>query len=161
MKPQHLAGQVRIVQFRDTRVGALEHRGDPQRLGDSIRRFIEWRRQNSLPPELSATFNVLYEHPDEVDPADFRLDLCAATEREIAPNAFGVVAKTLPGGRCAQLRHIGSDDTLPATIAFLYSQWLPGSGEEPRDFPLFLRRVSFFPEVAENEAVTDVFLPLK
>jgi AraC family transcriptional regulator len=38
---------------------------------------------------------------------------------------------------------------------------LPQSDEELRDFPLFFQRVSFFPDVAESEAVTDVFLPLK
>lgn len=161
MTPQHRADQGSIVQFKETQVAVLEHRGDPRRLGDSIRQFIAWRQQNQVLPKSSATFNVLYEHPDEVDPADFRFELCAATERDIAPNASGIVGKTLPGGRCARLRHIGSDDTLAATIGYLYSQWLPASGEEPRDFPLFLQRVSFFPEVPEHEAVTDVFLPLK
>jgi hypothetical protein len=29
-------------------------------------------------------------------------------------------------------------------------------GEEPRDFPLFCQRISFFPDVAEHEAVTDI-----
>ncbi len=46
-------------------------------------------------------------------------------------------------------------------IHSLYSEWLPRSGEEPRDFPVYLRRVDFFPDVAENEAVTDIFLPLR
>ncbi|WP_408605894.1 hypothetical protein [Mastigocladopsis repens] len=43
----------------------------------------------------------------------------------------------------------------------MYSIWLPLSGEEPRDFPLYLQRVSFFPDVPEYEAITDIFLPLK
>jgi hypothetical protein len=29
-----------------------------------------------------------------------------------------------------------------------------------RDFPIYLQRVKFFPDVPENEAITDVFLPL-
>jgi AraC family transcriptional regulator len=79
----------------------------------------------------------------------------------VTPNAFGVVSKTIPGGRCAVLRHVGSDDNLAATVRYLYAEWLPQSGEEPRDFPLFLQRVRFFPDVPEHEAATDVFLPLK
>ena len=35
------------------------------------------------------------------------------------------------------------------------------TGAELRDFPVFFQRVSFFPEVPANEAVTDVFLPLR
>jgi DNA gyrase inhibitor GyrI len=44
-----------------------------------------WRAAKSS--TSSATCNLLYQHPDEVDPADFHPDLCAATKREIAPKA--------------------------------------------------------------------------
>jgi AraC family transcriptional regulator len=79
----------------------------------------------------------------------------------VADNPFGVVEKTIPGGRCAVLRHLGSDDHIGESITYLYSKWLPLSGEELRDFPLYLQRVSFFPDVPEHEAIIDVFLPLK
>jgi AraC family transcriptional regulator len=118
-------------------------------------------QQMKLPPKVSATFNILYDNPADTEPQAYRLDLCAATERDITANTFGVVGKIIPGGRCAVLSHVGSDDTLAESIAYLYSQWLPQSGEEPRDFPLYLQRVSFFPDVAEHEAVSDVFLPLR
>src|SRR5262245_60211682 len=157
MKVNHRADQVVIVECKQTKVAALEHRGSADELEHSTRRFIEWRRQNRLPPKISATFNVVYKH----SPVDSRYDLCAATEREVAPNDIGVVNKTIPGGRCAVLRHIGSEDTLGAAIDFLYATWLPDSGEELRDFPLYFQRVSLFPDVPEHEAVTDIFLPLK
>jgi AraC family transcriptional regulator len=58
------------------------------------------------------------------------------------------------------LRHVGSEDTLSATIDVLYAKWLPQSGEELRDFPLYFQRVRMFPDVPEAEAITDVYLPL-
>ena len=67
----------------------------------------------------------------------------------------------IPAGRCALLRHVGSDDHLGHSIRHLYSQWLPASGEELRDFPLFLQRVVFYPDVPDNEAITDIYLPLR
>jgi AraC family transcriptional regulator len=161
MKPENQPANVKLITFKDTKVAALEHRGDPNLIGNSVRKFIEWRKQNNLPPQVSATFNILYDHPSETSPDDYRFDICASTERDVAENAFGVVEKTIPGGRCAVLRHIGSDANLSESISYLYSKWLPSSAEEPRDFPLFLRRVSFFPDVPEHEAITDVFLPLK
>ena len=94
-------------------------------------------------------------------PEAFRFDVCAATNEAIADNPYGVIEKVIPGGRCAVLRHLGSDDTLRETVACLYSEWLPSSGEEPREFPLFLQRVRFFPDVPEGEAITDVFLPIE
>lgn len=160
MTPVHTDDAVRIVDFPETRVACLVHRGDPRLVGESIRRFIDWRKQNRLPPAASRTFVVAWNDPETVAPADYRLDLCAATAREIADNAFGVSPATLPGGRCAWLRHTGSDATLRASVAWLYRQWLPASGYETRDAPLFFERVRFFPDVAEHEAVTDIFLPL-
>ena len=139
----------------------LVHRGDPRNLGDSIRKFIEWRRENGLHPRHSATFNILYDDPAETPPEQFRFGLCAATDRPIAPNEAGVISETIPGGRCAVLRHIGTDDTLADTFACLYREWLPGSGEELRDYPLFLQRLSVFPDVPDHEAGLDMYLPLK
>jgi len=58
------------------------------------------------------------------------------------------------------LRHTGADDGLAAALRYLYADWLPRSGEALRDFPPYLQRVTFFPDVPEGEAVTDIFLPL-
>jgi len=72
-----------------------------------------------------------------------------------------VVEFNIPAGRCAMLRHVGSDDQLGRSISHLYSNWLPGSDEELRDFPLFMQRLAFFPDVPDSEAVTDIYLPLR
>lgn len=151
---------VRVVSFPATRVAMLEHRGSAMRLGDTIRRFIEWRKENRLSPQLSATFNIAYDDPDQNPSGDLHFALCAATDKPIAPNGVGVRDMVIPGGRCALLRHHGSDDRLGESIRHLYAEWLPASGEETRDFPLFMQRVKFFPEVADSEAVTDIYLPL-
>lgn len=161
MKAARQGDEVRIVDVDDTKVAILEHRGDPRLIGNSVRRFIEWRKLNHLPPGISATFNILHGNPADVAPEAFRLDICAAVDRDVADNPFGVVGGTIPAGRCAVLRHIGSDDTLGDAVGYLCSEWLPQSGEQRRDFPVYLQRVRFFPEVPESEAVTDVFLPLR
>jgi AraC family transcriptional regulator len=152
--------QVRIVDFAGATVATLEHRGDARRIGDSIRTFIEWRKQSGLHPSTSATYNILYDDPMAVAPDDYRFDLCAATDRPVPPNAHGIVTKSIPPGRCAVLRITGGDDALACGVRFLYSQWLPQSGEELRDFPLFLQRVHFFPDVPEHQQLVELFLPL-
>ena len=161
MKPRYAPEDVSIVEFPETPIGVLEHRGDPRRLGETIRTFIEWRKQNGLHPSVSATFNIFHDNPEVTAPEAFRMDLCAAVKGPLASNSLGVVAKVIPGGRCAVLRHKGSDDTLGDAVSYLYATWLPGSGHSPRDFPLFAQRVAMFPDVPEHEAITDVFLPLE
>jgi len=161
MNSQPVARTVRVVQFPATRVALFEHRGSPARIGDSIRAFIDWRRANRLHPRVSATYNFLHDDPDETPAAEYRLGLAAATRSPIAANDAGVTESMIPAGRCAVLRHTGSDDQLRASIMHLYSTWLPASGEEPRDFPLFLQRVAFYPDVPDSEAITDIFLPLR
>ncbi len=155
------AQNVKIIDFPETQIAVLEHHGDPKLLGNTIRRLIEWRKQNKLPPSVSRTFNILYNDPESIEPDEYRIDICVETNMTITENSAGIVAKIIPSGRCAVLRHIGSDDTLKQTIHDLYANWLPNSEEELRDFPIFLQRVKFFPDVAENEAIIDVLLPLK
>ena len=161
MPTQPQARSVDIVEREDVPVATIEHHGDPARLGQTIRTFIAWRREHRLHPSVSATYNIVYNNPDDVPPDAFRMDICAATRDAIAPNAAGVVPKTLAGGRYAVLRHIGSDDTLDQSVAYLYAEWLPASGEALRDAPLLFQRVRFYPDVPEHEAVTDVLLPLR
>lgn len=157
---QQTFAAIEIVDVKETRIAILPHRGDPALAGRTIRRFIEWRKSNGLPPRLNDTYNIFHNDPKEVAPADFRLDLCVATDRTIADPDIGIMAGIIPAGRCAVLRHTGSDDGLGAALSHLYAHWLPLSGEALRDFPLYCQRLRFFPDVAEKDAVTDIFLPL-
>jgi AraC family transcriptional regulator len=155
----HQHGDVRIVEFPETAVACLPHRGPQERIGETIRRFIAWRKENRLPPSRAATWNIAYDDPDETPPDAYRMDICC-TCASVLPNEYGVVAATIDAGRCAVLRHTGSDSQLIDSVRFLYGEWLSAGKETPRDAPLFFHRVTFFPDVAEHEAVTDIYLPL-
>jgi len=152
---------IRLAAFPETPIAVLEHRGPPADVPASVKRFISWRKAHGTPPSRSATYNILYDDPKSTPPEDYRMDICCAVNGAVAENGEGVVARTIPAGRCAVLRHKGPLEYAEAAIRALYSDWLPKSGEEPRDFPLFIQRLSFFPDVPEHEAETDIFLPLK
>jgi AraC family transcriptional regulator len=154
--------KVDIVEFETTRVAVLEHRGPTEQLNATVGRFIEWRKSNTLSPKDShRTFGVAWSNPDTTPPEDFRFDVCGEVKDAVPPNPQGVTEKEIPGGRCARVRHYGSHMRLGESIYPIYREWLPQSGEELRDFPLYCQRLSFFPEVAEHEAVAELFLPLK
>ena len=152
------------VTIRDvptTAVAIMEHRGDPMTLTPPIQRFIAWRKAAGLHPKTHPTFTVWRSERRPASPADYSVDLCVGTDQPIEPNGAAIKAGEIPGGRCAVLRVVGNTDNLEPAALYLYREWLPASGEEARDFPIYCQRLSFVPEVAEHEATVDLFLPLK
>jgi AraC family transcriptional regulator len=158
---------VEIVEFPSINIAAYEHRNAPYLLGDSIQKFITWRKQHNLSPKVSRTFNLVYDDPATIKAENFRFDLCAQL-----PSAISVVIEeslaaetamrklVIPAGKCAKVRHIGSDEKFGEIIGYLYGEWLAGQEVNLRDFPLFFERVSFYPDVSEHEMITDIYLPL-
>lgn len=152
---------VAIRHVPPTRVAIMEHRGDPATLGATLQRFIAWRRAQGLHPRTSPTFNVWRSERRPARPADYSVDLCVGTDRPIEAGGEQIRAGEIPGGRCAVLRVVGSTDNLEPAALFLYRDWLPASGEEAGDFPIYCQRLSIYPDVPEQEAVAELFLPLK
>ncbi|RDE06480.1 AraC family transcriptional regulator [Sphingomonas aracearum] len=161
MTKNYSAADVTIREVSPTSVAILEHRGDPAMVGATIQRFIAWRRKAGLVPPASATFNIFHGDPRTAAPADYRMDLCAGTDQSFEQHGERVEAGLIPGGRCAVLPVVGGTDDLEPAALFLYRDWLPASGEELRDFPLYCQRLSFFPDVSEHQAVAELFLPLR
>ena len=154
--------EVKIVSFKQTPVAVLEHCGAPALVNDTARRFIEWRKGTGLSPvQTSRTFGLVYGDPETTEPDKFRFDICGEVGEEVPPNPQGVVNKVIPAGRCAVLRHFGPHEQLRGPIYHLYRDWLPGSGEQLRDFPLFFYYVNLITDTPEHELVTDIYLPLK
>lgn len=161
MQAVHGSHEVIICAVPATRVALLVHRGPPARIGETIRSFIAFRRANGLSPSVSATYNILYDNPATTAPDAYRFGLAAGLEGPLPDNNLGVVESEIPAGRCAVLDHVGGDGHLFAAVKHLYAEWLPSSGEEVRDFPLYLQRVRFSPAVPEHEAESRIFLPLR
>jgi len=161
MQTTYTPDDVMIRDVAPTPVAIMEHRGDPATIGATIQRLIAWRKATGLSPKTSSTFNVFHSDPRATPPAEYRMDLCVGTDRPIEANGERIEAGTIPGGRCAVLRVVGNTDNLEPAALYLYRDWLPASGEEARDFPLYCQRITFFPEVPEHEAVVELFLPLK
>lgn len=161
MQKTYTCDDVTIRNVAPTPVAIMEHRGDPARIGATIQRFIAWRKATGSTPKTSTTFNIFHSDPRIAPPAEYRMDLCVGADRAIQANGERIEAGVIPGGRCAVLRVVGNTDNLEPAALYLYRDWLPASGEEARDFPLYCQRLDFFPEVPEHEAVAELFLPLK
>lgn len=154
--------QIRIVEFCAVRVAALEHRGAPALVGESVREFIEWRmRSGQSPVASSRSFGIPFGNPDTTPAEEFRFAICGEIHEAVAANEFGVTERVIPGGRCVVVRHVGSPDHIGESIYPIYRDWLPSSGEELRDQPLFFEYLSIFPETPQDQWQTDIYVPLQ
>ena len=153
------------VTIRDvppTPVAMIEHRGDRATLGDTIQRFRDWGKAAGLSPVTNPSFMVFRSERCPANPADYSMDLCVATDQPVEANDSGMKAGLIPGGRCAVLRYPGNTNNLESAALYLYSDWLPASGEEARDFPIYCRRrLSLIPEVPAHEVIVELFLALE
>jgi AraC family transcriptional regulator len=147
------AAEVRLVQRPAIRVICLEHRPELGPPLASARRFIEWRKRHRLSPRTTPTFNLVRR-----DRAAFTF--CVGTDRQL-PLEPGLFVATLPAGRCAVLRHRGDEDALRARAQWLTTAWAAAARQAPRGDTLILQRLTFFPDVPERDAVTDLILPLR
>ena len=143
-------------------VAALEHLGAPFLVNNSAGIFIAWRKESGLSPvKSSKTFGIAYDNPDTTSPDQFRFDICGSVLLDVPANPQGIVNKVIPQGRCAVIRHHGSHDRIGECAYYLYREWLPESGEELRDFPLYFHYLNLLPETPECDLITDIYLPLK
>ncbi|MFJ6324676.1 MULTISPECIES: GyrI-like domain-containing protein [unclassified Rhizobium] len=146
-----------------TPVAMIEHRGDRAAIPATRERFLAWSKAHGLSPETGRpSFMIFRSEREPANPADYSMDLCVGTDQAIAANDEGVKADVIPGGRYAVLRYPGNTNNLEPAALYLYREWLPASGEEARDFPLFCKRwLSPVPEASAHEVVAELFLPLK
>jgi len=154
---------VEIVDFPATRIALINHRGAPALINDAAARFIEWRKSTGLSPvATSKTFGIAPADPATTPAEAFSFDICGSVSAPIDENnPFGVVNGMIPAGRCARVVHQGPHEEMTELARALYRDWLPGSGEELRDFPLFFHYLNFVHEVPEHALRTDIYLPLK
>lgn len=153
------------VTIRDvppTPVAVMEHRGDRALIPETRQRFMAWRKAAGLTPEKNSTFMIFRSERSPANPADYSMDLCIETDMPISADDPHMKAGLIPGGRCAVLRYPGNSNNLEPGAHYLYRDWLPASGEEARDFPLYSRRrLARIPDMEAHDVVVELFLPLK
>ncbi|TKB50266.1 AraC family transcriptional regulator [Ferrimonas sediminicola] len=74
---------------------------------------------------------------------------------------FDTAGRFIAWRKSTGLSPISQSDTLGDTLNALYRDWLPGSGEQPRDFPCYFHYLNFIHQVDECDLLTDIYLPLQ
>lgn len=152
--------EVKIVDFPETKVAMIEHRGATELEYETAKKLIAWRIENRVPPDKHRSYGVHYHDPRTTPADEYRVDFCVSYDEEVKENQYGVFRGVIPGCRCAVARHHGSREDIVAA-RYLFETWLPQSTESLGDFPVFFHYVNVGPHVQPDDMITDVYLPLK
>ncbi|CZH13813.1 MULTISPECIES: AraC family transcriptional regulator [Legionellaceae] len=152
---------VLIKEIPARRLAVIEHRGTPEKLGESVNQLIDWAKSQSinLKPKAGEAFGFAYDDPKTTEPSDFRFDLAITVPEQIKLEG-NIVERRLPAGRYAVATHKGTRDTISDTVYSLYRDWLPSSDEQLGDLPCIFCYYNFDHEVAETELLTECWLLL-
>ncbi len=90
-------------------VALLNHHGSMQQLGSTIQQFIQWRKQNKLPPTVSRTFNLWWQDPATASTDRSPFALAAELSRAPAQQLQPLQSYQLFGGSYLRLRLTGPE----------------------------------------------------
>ncbi len=153
---------VEIKDIEKIRLAVIEHKGDPNKVGESVSKLIAWAKAQTanLKPSAGEAFAIAHNDPKVVSAAEFRFDLGIKIPENLKLSGE-VVEKQLPAGRYATVMHKGSRDNIDKTIYPFYREWVPNSGQELGDLPCVFCYYNFDHEVAETELLTECRFLLK
>ena len=144
---------VRVEARCGYRLAVSEHRGSYMDIGRAFSRVRDRVGSGSM-------MVAIYEDdPDAVPPADLR----SAAGTVVDPGTripHDLAERLVPAGRYAIMRYVGPYSSMHVAYLWLYGQWLPSSGEEPRDHPVIEEYLTDPATTPPVHAVTDILLPL-
>jgi AraC family transcriptional regulator len=103
---------------------------------------------------------VFYDDPSLVPEASLR-SAAGVAGSDIPVNSAPLTGIELAGGPYALLRHQGPYADMAHSYHWLYGVWLPQSGREPADLPLFEEYLNSPQDTPPAELLTDIYLPLR
>ena len=152
---------VSIVEFPETKVASILHRGSPETEHDTVMKLVKWKIQNKYFDQVKYKSFGLHHIPNRSSNSnDHRVDFCLSIDGDVASNDFGIFESTISACRCALARDVGSRLDNQA-VKYLVYEWLPNSTEKLSGEPIIFHYVNVGPDIKEREAITDVYLPLQ
>ncbi len=116
---------------------------------------------NKLTSPDMRCFGISFDDPNVTDPSKLRYEAAATVEVAHEPEGE-VQRKDIEGGKYATFLHKGAYETLAGTYDAIFSQWLPESGEQLRDRPVFEEYLNRDPRKTKPENLrTLIYLPLQ
>ena len=144
---------VRVEERPECRLAVAEHRGSYMGIGWAFARVVD--RMGLRKPRVA----IYEDDPGIVPEAALRAvaGVVVGPEAEVPED---LETRVVPAGRYAVMRYTGPYSSMHAAYLWLYGQWLPTSGHEPRNHPVVEEYLTDPATTPPAQAVTDILLPL-
>jgi AraC family transcriptional regulator len=151
---------VTVETLPQLRCAGVAHVGSYMQIDRAMMRlFGELGAHNLLTPE-QRMIGVFLDDPGLVAESDLRSCACSPIAGDVV--LVGPLEDmVLRGGLYARLRYQGPYADMRDAYRWLLGVWLPQSGHEPDDAPVFERYLNSPQHVPPSELLTDIHLPLK
>lgn len=141
---------------------SIDHHGSFMQIGEAFDRLFGWLAVRGLVGPDARLIGVYHTDPDAYDEQDLFSKAGALIANSDAVEVERPVMRTtVASGRYACLRYKGPYADMKAAYLWLFGKWLPQSGEEVRDGPVFEEYLNNPREVAPTELLTEIYMPLE
>jgi len=142
------------------RIGALAHRGPYTEIGRAYDKLGAILGARGLWPQAGAMVAVYHDDPAATPPADLHAHAGVVFGPDVALDPPLEVIH-LPAGPHAVMTYRGPYSGLGAAYDLLFGEWLPASGREPADSPVFEIYLNTPMDTAPEDLLTEICVPLR
>lgn len=151
---------VTVLSLPGRRCAGIDHTGSYMAIDHAMGRlFAELVARNALPAQ-PAMIGLFFDDPDLGPESQLRSRACLSIADSVAITA-PLVETVLRGGLYARLSYTGPYADMRGAYRWLLGTWLPASGYEPDDAPIFEAYLNDPREVPQSQLRTDIHLPLR
>ena len=152
---------ISIKTLDPAKAAGVAHKGPYHEIGSAFNRLGAVIGSRGLMGAATGMVAVYRDGPGSKPDAELSSHAAVLLGAGFPPDTPGLDYFDLDGGRYAVLEHKGPYATLGAAWDWLYGEWLPKSGEEPRDAPPYEVYVNDPRTTPAEDLRTDIRLPLK
>lgn len=140
----------------------IHHHGSFMQIGEAFDRLFGWLAVRGLVGPDIRLIGVYHTDPDAYREKDLFSRAGVLLENSQTVDVeVPVTRATVAAGRYACLRYKGPYADMRSAYLWLFGKWLPQSGEEVREGPVFEEYLNNPREVAPTELLTEIYMPLE
>ena len=156
----HAMYDVGITTVSPLHLIAVEHRGSYMAIGKSYDLLFTTLAQRGLIRPDFRMVGVYLDDPTSVPETELRSHAAIVVAEPVRVDA-PLFTTSIQGGDYAVLKYKGPYGDMRAAYDWLYGQWLPSSGRDAADAPVFEDYLNSPRDTPPTALRTDIYLPLK